>query len=97
MPSAVTLRAARGRPLDEPMVRDTVRAACEAIAERTGVALRALRTTGESVHIEIEGSRLEAIGLAAELRRVTGAWFRTRRPGEELWGEPPAPDAPGEG
>lgn len=92
MGAAVTLRARQGRPLDDPRVRATVCAAAEAIAERTGVALLGLATAPDSVTIEIDGSRLEAIGLAAELRRVTNAWQRGRSPGQPLWGEPPGDD-----
>ncbi|MFG0275218.1 MAG: hypothetical protein ACF8QF_09190 [Phycisphaerales bacterium] len=92
MGAVVTLRAHQGRPLDDPRVRDTVRAAAEAIAERTGVELIALETAPDSITIEIRGSRLEAIGLAAELRRVTNAWRHGRGHSEPLWGEAPAGD-----
>lgn len=89
MTQTITLRARLGSPLADPRVRDTVRAAAEAIAERTGVALGAIDTEPDRITIEVHGGRIEAVGLAAELRRVTNAWFRGRRPGESLWGEDP--------
>jgi len=93
MTATVTLRALEGRPLADAAVRDTVRAACEGIAERTGVRLGRIEVTPEAIHIEVEGSRIEALGLTAELRRVTNAWHKARSGGRSLWGA--APDEPG--
>ena len=89
MTATVTLRALEGEPLADATTRDTVRAACEGIAERTGVRLGRIGVEPDAIRIEVEGTRLEALGLAAELRRVTNAWHRARTGGRSLWGEPP--------
>jgi hypothetical protein len=94
MTATVTLRALEGEPLADPMLRDTVRAACEGIAERIGIRLGPIDIEPDAIRIEIDGTRLEALGLAAELRRVTNAWHRARTGGRSLWGE--APDDPGD-
>jgi len=82
----VRLRALQGEPLRDQRLRDTVVAAAEALAERTGVRVLELSTDAASLTAVLETNRIAAIGFAAELRRVTSMWYATRHPGEELWG-----------
>lgn len=86
------LNAASEGALAEHAVHDMVVASAEAIAERTGVRLVSIEADGSGITAIIEGDRLAALGLAAELRRLTGAWYARRHPGERLWHEPPQPD-----
>lgn len=90
MTATVTLRALEGEPLADDRVRETVLAACRGIAERTGVRLGRIDIEPDAIRIEVGGTRLEALGLAAELRRVTNAWHKARSAGMSLWGEAPA-------
>ncbi|MDX2117171.1 MAG: hypothetical protein SFY96_03200 [Planctomycetota bacterium] len=82
----VRLRALQGEPLADPRIRSTVVAAAEALAERTGVKVLQLDVDNASLTAVLDVDRLGAIGFAAELRRVTSAWYAARHPGEELWG-----------
>ncbi|MEM1167335.1 MAG: HAD family hydrolase [Planctomycetota bacterium] len=86
--STVTLRALVGAPLRERAVRDVVQATARAIAERNGVKLEALNVTDDSVVAELETSRLAAVGFAAELRRLTNEWYRSKFGVTTLWGDP---------
>lgn len=85
----VRLNAAAAGALSDPKVHDTVVSSAEAIAERTGVVLVSIEVDERGVTAVVEGGRLEALGLAAELRRLTGAWYARHAPGEHLWIEPP--------
>jgi hypothetical protein len=85
----VRLNAATPGALSDPMVHDTVVSSAEAIAERTGVVLVSIEVDDGGVTAIVEGGRMEALGLAAELRRLTGAWYTRHVPGEHLWVEPP--------
>lgn len=87
------LNAASAGALLDGAVHDTVVASAEGIAERTGVRLVSIEVDEGGVTAIVEGDRLAALGLAAELRRLTGAWYTRHRPGEHLWVEP---DAAGE-
>ena len=77
--SSITLRAQFGDPLADEGVRNTVIASANAIGERIGVPILEISATGDSVTAALSADRLVAIGFAAELRRVTNAWFRSRR------------------
>jgi hypothetical protein len=90
--SSITLRALAGQPLRDRKVRDIVIATASAIAERNGVTLTELAATDDSITAELAANRLVALGFAAELRRVTGAWFAHKNAGQSLWGEPLEPD-----
>lgn len=90
--STITLRALVGAPLHDTKVRDIVMATASAIAERNGVTLTALCANDDSVTAELAANRLVALGFAAELRRVTGAWYAHKSGGQSLWGEPVEPD-----
>jgi hypothetical protein len=85
--ATVTLRALEGDPLRHAMVRDMTVATANAIAERSGVKIINLRTDDRSVTITIAGTRLGAMGLAAELRRLTTAWYAHKFGVDALWGE----------
>ncbi|MBL9148025.1 MAG: hypothetical protein JNM94_04960 [Phycisphaerae bacterium] len=88
--STVALRAVEGAalplPLRDALTRDMVRAAAEAIAERTGVRVVALETSDTGIVATLAAPQLVALGFAAELRRVTEAWH-TKKFGVSLWGE----------
>jgi len=90
-PGDVTLRARHGRPLDDPGVRDVVIATAESIGERHGVRVRVLEAGGDCIRLAVDGGELPAVGLAAELRRLTDRWHEGRY-GVRLWspiGDPP--------
>jgi hypothetical protein len=80
--------------MEDEMVRRTVAAAAHAIAERNGVRLLRLETGPDHVTATLEAPRLAAIGFAAELRRVTGEWYRVKTGAGPLWGEPRPADEP---
>ncbi|MHC5004220.1 MAG: hypothetical protein ACYTJ0_13985 [Planctomycetota bacterium] len=84
--TTVTLRALAGQPLEDEAVHDMVVATARAIAERQGVAITDLHTAPDRIVVTLAGGRIEAIGFAAELRRLTGRWY-THKFGGELWGE----------
>ena len=87
--TTATLRAPEGEPLADAAVRDTVRAAAESIAERTGVRLLGLRVEPASVEATLATHRLGATAFMAELRRNTNTWH-TARFGVPLWAPRPA-------
>lgn len=84
----VRLRAWEEGALTDPKVRDMVIASAEAIAERTGVQLISIEIDEQGVNAVVRGDRLIAMGLVAELRRLTGAWYTRHHPGCHLWIEP---------
>jgi allophanate hydrolase subunit 1 len=87
--SAVTLRALGGRPLLDVQIRSMVEATAHALAERQGVKVLEVATTPSSVTVKVAADRIVAIGLAAELRRVTGRWYAGKFGADCLWGRPP--------
>ncbi len=86
--TTITLRALEGAPLAETSVRDMVRANAHAIAERQGVEVLALENQPDRITVTLGAGRIEAFGFAAELRRLTEAWYESKH-GGTLWGEPP--------
>ena len=90
--SAVTLRALDGEPLADEAVRTMVVATAQAIGERQGVEVLDVATTPSSVTVTLRGGRLESMGLAAELRRLTTAWYTAKYDTDTLWGEPTSDD-----
>lgn len=84
----VRLRAWEEGALRDPKVRDMVVANARAIAERTGVELLSIEIDEQGVSAIVQGDRLIAMGLVAELRRLTGAWYTRHHPGRHLWIEP---------
>ena len=90
--STVTLRALEGEPLRDDAVREMIEATARAIAERQGVRLLELATTPKSISVTVDGERLLAVGLVAELRRLTTNWYLHKFGIDALWGAPPTGD-----
>ena len=86
--STATLRARIGRPMDDPAIRDLVAATAEAIGERHGVGVRVISAEGDAIEVAVAGGDVAALGLVAELRRLTDRWHRGRF-GSPLWAAPP--------
>ncbi len=84
--STVRLRALDGRPLDDPVVRDTVIATAHAIAERTGIEVVSVDSEGDAVVATLAADQLAALGFLAELRRLTESWYARKFGGDPLWG-----------
>lgn len=95
-PSTITLRALSGEPLRDGTVRDMVIATAHAIAERQGIRVVKLDAAFDAITATLEADRVASLGFAAELRRLTGNWYRHKFDGATLWGEPPRHDEPGE-
>lgn len=85
--TSITLRALEGSPLADANIRDLVVATANSIGERNNVEVRAIRTDGQSITIDLVAQKLVALGFAVELRRVTDRWHRNKA-GRTLWGEP---------
>ena len=88
--SQITLRALDGAPLEDQRIRDTVIATAHAIAERQGVAVLKLNTSPDRITVTLDTGKIQALGFAAELRRLTSRWY-AQKFGDQppLWGEPP--------
>lgn len=91
--TTVTLRALEGAPLADEAVRGMVVATAHAIAERQGVRVRRVTPADDRIEVTLDVGRLEAIAFAAELRRLTTAWYRSKYGERTLWGEPRPHDA----
>ena len=85
--SSVTLRALEGKPLRDAQIRATVEATAHAIAERQGVPIVALRSQDDRITIDLAADRIVAMGFAAELRRLTTAWYTRKFNAATLWGD----------
>jgi hypothetical protein len=83
----VTLRALEGRPLQDEPIRQMVQATAYAIAERQGVKVLAMRAEPDHITVSLNVGRIQAIGFAAELRRLTTNWYTHKFGGASLWGE----------
>ena len=92
-PHAVRLAFAEEADLEDERLRETVLAAANGIAERTGVAFHRVAIDDRWLEIAIEGPPILAIGLAAELRRTTDRWHLDRR-GVHLWVAPDPDEDP---
>jgi hypothetical protein len=84
--SAITLRALSGEPLAEEGVRGLVEATARAVAERQGIEVLRVETNSSSITVTLATGRIEAMGFAAELRRLTNNWHQFRS-GAPLWRE----------
>jgi len=84
--AGVRLQARHRHALVDPDLRERVLAAARALAERTGVEMVQLAATPAGIEATLVGDELVAIGFAAELRRSTEHWYRSRT-GRSLWGE----------
>ena len=85
--TAITLRALEGEPLKHDNIREMVIATAHAIAERQGVRVIDIQTTPDAITARLETGRIEAIGFAAELRRLTTSWYCHKFGVDTLWGE----------
>jgi hypothetical protein len=85
--TTVTLRALEGRPLEDGSIREMVQATAHAIAERQGVKVLAIRSEPDHITVTLNIGRLQAIGFAAELRRLTTNWYTRKYSRPTLWGE----------
>jgi len=86
--TTIALHARDGAPLEDDQTRRMVEATARAIAERHGVALVRLSTEPDRITATLALGRLAAIGFAAELRRLTTAWYREHAGVDHLWGDP---------
>lgn len=86
--TAVTLRALEGEPLRHEQIRDMVVATAHAIAERQGVEVLHLTSDPDRITVELAIGRIESVGFAAELRRLTTNWYAHKFGVPDLWGEP---------
>ncbi|MDG2020405.1 MAG: hypothetical protein P8J59_00490 [Phycisphaerales bacterium] len=68
----------------DPRTRDTVIAAANGLAERTGIRIDEIACAADRLTIQVEGPTLMAIGLLAELRRSTDHWH-VQKFGSHLW------------
>lgn len=82
--TTVTLTAATGYPLADERVRETVRSAAHALAEREGVEIMQLELDGDSLTVTLLGPEIVGVGFIAELRRATESWHE-KRTGRALW------------
>ena len=86
--STLVLTALNGEPLADHDIRGSVVAAAQSLAERSGVRIVHLTTTDTAISITIEGSTVEAVGFAGELRTITNTWFEHKFRDGPLWGTP---------
>jgi len=84
--TTITLRALQGEPLRQDRVCEMVEATARAIAERQGIGVVDLSTEPASITITLEARRIEALGFAAELRRLTNNWYTQKFGADNLWG-----------
>ncbi len=85
--AAITLKALEGEPLKHERIREMVVATAHAIAERQGIEVLAIGTTSSSITAHLATGRIEAMGFAAELRRLTTSWYRHKYGEVSLWGD----------
>jgi hypothetical protein len=85
--SQITLRALEGAPLEDPRIREMVIATARAIAERQGVTVMDMSTDSDRITVKLNTGRIESIGFAAELRRLTNRWYTQKFGERTLWGE----------
>lgn len=84
--AGVRLSARNLHALVDPELRERVLAAARALAERTGVEVVQLAATPAGIEATLVGDEVVAVGFAAELRRSTEHWYRSRT-GRSLWGD----------
>lgn len=86
----VTLRAKHGTPLADEAVARVVESTAHAIAERTGVTIVTVQVDPDAITATLRAPTIVSIGFAAELRRLTEAWYQAKH-GVSLWGDVSAP------
>ncbi|MCP3903306.1 MAG: hypothetical protein GY715_06690 [Planctomycetes bacterium] len=92
----ITLRALEGAPLADSAIRDMVVATAHAIAERQGLEVARIHAEDDHITVRLRAGRVEAVGLALELRRLTTRWYTQKYGTETLWGEPSSSEEEGE-
>lgn len=85
--TTIMLRALEGEPLKDERIRSMVEATARAIAERHGVRVLEMRSEPDRIVVRLDRGRIEAIGFAAELRRLTTNWYTHKFGADTLWGE----------
>lgn len=80
--------------LTDERLRETIVAAAEGIAERTGVSLMRADIELDALDLTVDGAPILALGLAAELRRHTDRWHFDRT-GRHLWITPESEESEG--
>jgi hypothetical protein len=85
--ATITLRALAGEPLADDRVRETVIATARALAERHGLSVLQVETDPDSATFTLNAGRIDAVGFAAELRRLTTRWYTQKYGETTLWGE----------
>lgn len=88
----VRLKALSGRPLADPKVRDVVISSLQALAERNNLPILGIEPSDRDLTLSLACDKLTALGLLAELRRTTNAWYQAKYQSGPLWGT--APDHP---
>lgn len=84
--SEFRLSALAGEPLSDPPTRAMVESSARALAEREGLALTHLELGPAHVAGRLNADDVTALGFAAELRRLTNAWYERRYRDGPLWG-----------
>jgi len=77
-----------GHALREGDTARTIIAAAHELAERHGLKVASAIIEDDALVIALEGTSVEAMGLAAELRRLTERWYQAKF-GASLWGKAP--------
>ena len=85
--TTVTLRALEGTPLAHDSIREMVVATALAIAERQGIGIDPPDAGVDRITVTLHAGQLEAMGFAAELRRLTTSWYAHKFGVETLWGD----------
>ncbi|MEM7227309.1 MAG: hypothetical protein AAF432_00695 [Planctomycetota bacterium] len=92
MSTRITLRALDGDPLEVEHVHDMVVATAKAIAERHGIDVLSVNSSTNHITVHLRTGRIESLGFAAELRRLTNSWYEEKYGIESLWGDAPQDD-----
>lgn len=80
----IRLLARDAGALSDPRLRDLIIATAHGISERTGVTIVSAVVDEDAVELSAQAPPIVLMGLAAELRRVTNAWYAGRT-GRTLW------------
>lgn len=86
--SEFRLSALAGEPLSDPATRGMVESSARGLAEREGLSLTHLEIGASHVAGRLNADEVTALGFAAELRRLTNAWYERRYRDGPLWGTP---------
>lgn len=81
---SVVLHAAHPRSLADPTLASLIRACAHETAEHQGVASPEVTLFDDHIELRAELPMAILIAIAAELRRTTGRWHRSKY-GSALW------------